>query len=269
MVKRLSDIPFPPVLYKYRDWRNAHHRKLISKSEVYFAKPSDFNDPFDGNIPVRWDLMTYEECLVKNLELLAIVYKDADRDALRKAATRITDERTLWHPDSERKESDEAIAKWDSIMGLLSLTEVKNSILMWSHYSSLHTGFVVGLDTAALIEQCDFGYMEPIVYQADYPLISGMDDLDSQFHKKFFFKSNLWAYEHEWRGTKNHIRNRLVRLDRDTITEVIIGCRASEQQLAEMVAAVRRYLPSTTVISSARKNLESFSLSIEPLVRNK
>jgi hypothetical protein len=74
-IKRITDTITPTILYKYRDWGNKNHKNLIKKQEIYFPKPSEFNDPFDGNIPVRWDLMTYEECVEKNLEFGLAPYK--------------------------------------------------------------------------------------------------------------------------------------------------------------------------------------------------
>ena len=76
MIRRITDEPIPPILYKYRDWTNKFHRNLITHQEIYLPKPSEFNDPFDGNIPIRWDLMTYEECYELNLAFINILNKD-------------------------------------------------------------------------------------------------------------------------------------------------------------------------------------------------
>ncbi|PRY16233.1 hypothetical protein CLV24_10177 [Pontibacter ummariensis] len=130
MVRRITDTPVPKTLFKYRDWSNENHRRLISNQEIYFPKPSDFNDPFDGNIPVRWDLLTYQQCLEKNLELIKPLNKGKNRMFLRKLAKKVTDEKKLWHPDKLAKERPEQLEKWDSIIGLLSLSAVPDNILM-------------------------------------------------------------------------------------------------------------------------------------------
>jgi hypothetical protein len=75
-MRRITEIELPRILYKYRDWTNLTHQKIIIRHEVYFARPSEFNGPFDGNIPIRGDLITYDECLEKNLEILNIVHHD-------------------------------------------------------------------------------------------------------------------------------------------------------------------------------------------------
>src|SRR5690606_38889150 len=40
----------PPVIYKYRNWKDCHHRNLLIKNELYMASPGSLNDPFDCRI---------------------------------------------------------------------------------------------------------------------------------------------------------------------------------------------------------------------------
>ncbi len=265
MTRRISNIELPQTLYKYRDWSNEFHRRLLIQREIYFPKPSEFNDPFDGNIPIRWDLMTYEECFEKNLELINIVHKDKDQKLVREYAKKVTDEKTFWHPDKLASERPEQLEKWDSIIGLLSLSSVPDNILMWSHYSKDHTGFVVGLETKSLFQNYDFDYLEPIVYQSQYPTITGLDDTTEQFHKKFFYKSDLWSYENEWRLSKNHIENRIIKLDANTINKVIIGCRADFKQTKDIIKTCKKYLGLRVKIFKASKDKYDFGLVLEQI----
>ena len=263
MVRRITDNIVPDILYKYRDWTNINHKKLISRQELYFPKPSEFNDPFDGNIPVRWDLLTYEECLEKNLDILNIVHKDKDQRLLRQYAKEVTDGKKMWHPDNLAKERPEQLEKWNSIIGLLSLTSMPDNILMWSHYSNNHTGFVIGFDTNSLITDYDFDYIEPIVYQTQYPTIHGLDDNTKQFHKKFFCKSALWDYEKEWRISKNHIEKRVVKLYKHTINHIIIGCCVDTKQTKNIVKLCKKTYGTNFPIFKTVKDENGFGLIIE------
>ena len=265
MTRRITNTELPDTLYKYRDWANIFHRKIITRQEIYFPKPSEFNDPFDGNIPVRWDLMTYEECIEKNFELINIVHKDKDQKLVKEYAKKVTDEKTLWHPDKLASERPEQLEKWNSIIGLLSLSSVPDNILMWSHYSSNHTGFVVGLDTKSLFENYDFDYLEPVVYQSQYPTITGLDETTEQFHKKFFYKSNLWSYENEWRISKNHIEKRIIKLDASTINEVIIGCCTNNKLTKEIIQFSKKHLGFGVKIFKANKDKYDFGLNLKQI----
>lgn len=265
MAKRISDKKLPTILYKYRDWSVKNHRKLISNQEIYFPRPSEFNDPFDGNIPVRWDLMTYEDCYKKNLDLINISHKDKDQKLVREYAKKVTNEKTLWHPDKLKRERPEQLEKWNSIIGLFSLSSVPDNILMWSHYSLNHTGFVVGFNSESLMEKYDFDYMESIVYQKDYPLITGDDDITTQFYKKFFHKSKLWKYESEWRISKNHMSKRVVKLKKNTIREIIIGCQTSTKETNNIIKLTRKHFGFDVQIMKARKNEDSFNITIDTI----
>jgi hypothetical protein len=36
----------PRIIYKYRDWNNQFHQKILTEREVWFAHPHTLNDPF-------------------------------------------------------------------------------------------------------------------------------------------------------------------------------------------------------------------------------
>ncbi len=263
MIGRFTETELPKTLYKYRDWSNKYHRRLLSKQQIYFPRPSEFNDPFDGNIPVRWDQLTFEDCVQINMSIINIKHKNADQNQVREYAVKVTNDKTLWHPDKLAKERPEQLEKWDKIIGLFSLSETPDNILMWSHYSKNHTGFVVGLDPISLSEDYDFDYLEPIEYKNEYPIISGKDDTNTQFLKKFFSKSELWEYENEWRISKNHIQKRTFKLKKETIKEVLIGCRAVEAEERKVNDIVRRNYPETVGIFKAIQRDSHFGLTLE------
>lgn len=262
MIRRITDKPLPNILYKYRNWDNKYHRRLLTHQEIYFAKPSEFNDPFDGNIPVRWDMLTYEDCVQKNMDIIKVMHKDKDQKAIYEYAKKVTDEKTLWHPDKLAKERPEQLEKWDKIIGLLSLSELADNILMWSHYANNHKGFVVGLDTDNLSTAYDFDYIEKIKYKIKYPLIRGFDDTTTQFYKKFFSKSELWGYEKEWRVSKNHIENRLYSLEKKAVVQVIIGCQASNKTKTEIEKTAEEIYGNSVKVFQATKNEEDFKIDL-------
>lgn len=264
-ISRITNEPIPSELFKYRDWNNRYHKRLIAKCEIYLPKPSDFNDPFDGNIQIRWDKMTYQDCLQKSLEFINIINVYKNQKQVIAYAKKVTDDKTLWHPEKLNKERPELIEKWDSIIGLFSLSEIRDSILMWSNYASNHTGFVAGLSGPALANNYGFDYFEPIHYQKDYPFIDGNEDNTSQFHKKFFYKSNDWKYEKEWRLSKNHILNRKIQIEPESITQIIIGCKMDNKSIKDLTKKSKRYLGDKIPIFKANKHEEGFKLDLDKI----
>jgi hypothetical protein len=41
----------PPIIYKYRDWNNRNHKKLLLENKIFLSSPRDFEDKMDCNIP--------------------------------------------------------------------------------------------------------------------------------------------------------------------------------------------------------------------------
>lgn len=256
----------PKILYKYRDFKNEYHVKIISEQEIYFPKPSEFNDPFDGNIPTRWDTLSFEECTQMHFDIIKSLpkYKNKTYNELWDFAKKVTHSKELLHPTKLKKETRKQILKWDNIIGLFSLAKANNNILMWSHYAKNHTGFVIGFDTNRLSCDYDFDYIAPIKYQKKYPLIKGDEDHTTKFFKKFYTKSKIWKYEKEWRVSKNRVKNRVYKVNKDCIKEVILGCNMNQKDSNSILQLIKKHLTNSVDVFKAYKNEDSFKIDIKP-----
>jgi hypothetical protein len=263
MARRHTEKELPSILYKYRHWEDMNHQKMITHHEVYLARPSQYNDPFDCRIPVRGDLLTDEEKNNKNLEAIRITIDDENE--VRRIAKLWKDNNHAWFDPLVGKERKEQLDKWDSVAGIFSMSELNNNILMWSHYAKHHEGFVVGFWSDALMRVNEFVHLDYINYSLDFPLISGVDDLDVQFYKKFFYKSDLWSYEKEWRIVSLHKQNRNVILDKSAIAEVIFGSRITEKAEEKIITTLRKNLPDVKLFK-AKVSTESFKVYISPII---
>ena len=50
-----NQIQLPPKLYKYRNFDDPNHLRVISHNEIFFSSPKNFNDPFDVFAAYRMD----------------------------------------------------------------------------------------------------------------------------------------------------------------------------------------------------------------------
>jgi hypothetical protein len=111
-------------------------------------------------------------------------------------------------------------AQWDKIKGdprrglqpilkntrILCLSDRDDGILLWSHYASRHRGFVVGYRTDELRKPPCSLFFEPVHYAGARPYFSPADfvgDGDTvyeNYKRLFFYKSEEWKYESEWRA---------------------------------------------------------------------
>ena len=51
----------PKIVYKYRDWSNPFHKRILLGNEIYLTPPNKFNDPFDCRINQNFYQMTTAE----------------------------------------------------------------------------------------------------------------------------------------------------------------------------------------------------------------
>ncbi|MDE1311747.1 DUF2971 domain-containing protein [Vibrio aestuarianus subsp. cardii] len=79
--------------------------------------------------------------------------------------------------------------------GIISFTEEKDNLLMWSHYADEHRGMVIEFDTEHSFFNSDANYkLLPVMYRK-----SRLNKLGKHLMEPYFHKSNEWAYEKEHR----------------------------------------------------------------------
>ena len=87
--------------------------------------------------------------------------------------------------------------------GIMSFSEDPRHPLMWTHYTSDGSGFVVGYDVERLAHLgTGEGYLRRITYISDVPPILDYRVLnypEGNLQSFLCIKSNLWLYESEWR----------------------------------------------------------------------
>ncbi|MDA3910284.1 MAG: DUF2971 domain-containing protein [Bacteroidales bacterium] len=263
MIKVLGEIELPEILYKYRDWNSKYHRQLIEKQIAYFASPGTFNDPFDCKIPIRYDINSEQHLEDIYSDIIKATPENVSEKKIRELSKRWVQKGPI-SPDSFKKNDQEYFNDLNKRMGVFSISEKNNDILMWGHYSNSHTGFCVGFDTAELLKTEGVDYIGKVEYFQEFPVIIPDRNLESQFKKQIFSKWNKWQYENEFRLTKNHIKNRKIKIPKTAFKEVILGFQMPEKQRAKLIKLVRRNFPEI-LIYEALPNEEKFNIEIKEI----
>lgn len=166
----------PTTLFKYYSM-NDKVLETFLQGKVYGSHPDDFNDIFD----------CHKQLIIFDNEQIVKQFLKSVRGSLEKNGIHLSTE-------------DSRELMWELYfkqIGILSLTEKPDNILMWSHYSK-HSGFVVEFDYQKFpfIKYGPF----PINYQKVIQPISIKDYvLGLCILYQTNIKSNLWEYESEWR----------------------------------------------------------------------
>lgn len=163
----------PKKLYKYRDWNNSNHRKILSVKQIHFSSPKELNDPFDCLIHTDYTILRdnqEHERVHWNNHFNQAFPNDSETERANRISEIINNK--IFHND-ERMETQRNLEfeALNQTFGILSTSLTSDNILMWSHYADNHKGFCVGFDSVKLFDTIKGKGMGGLVdYQKTYPL---------------------------------------------------------------------------------------------------
>lgn len=236
----------PEIIYKYRNWVDPNHKSVLLKNQIYFTSPRDFNDPFDCRIPNNFSLLNTTE---KIEEYVANMINSHYKEIVKRGVNIKNESERLKHrianePEAFQKEYENILfTDLDNHLGLFSLSERWNSLLMWSHYANSHQGFCVGF-WQAKFQELDKFVCGPVFYPPDneFPEI---DPLDKNLSRIFIMQSNMkskeWYYENEYRLSwlfyphEPKTGERIFVCPDDFFAEILIGLKATQETKNELI----------------------------------
>ena len=233
-------------LYKYRP-DNDHTINILKNNELYFSFIEEINDPFDCRV---------------NL-LLPNNKKEWEDHAKKHNIPEAIARQAITVLEQINFDSEKVIKLYEKTnfktITLCCLSEVKDNILMWSHYSNSHRGICIGFET--IIDQNSLciktddptlnnhdnpAYhktipIDKVEYKINYP--EPYDFLTSNHHylyKFFKTKSIDWQYERERRITMPYhdIKKRLIKYDKSALKEVILGCKTNDEFKQQVISLI-------------------------------
>jgi hypothetical protein len=256
----------PPSLYKYF---GPDRVDFLKNPHVRYSPLGAFNDPFEGR-PSVTSIMNQAELKDSiNQILKEEVQKEYQRlpreyqaqlpfSAYQKLFQKLVGTsmpKALQQVDSLTKPFLGMLNRtFDANVGAFCLSEVRDSLLMWAHYASSHTGFVIEFDSenshfnAKRTEQDEFCFLRPVDYRKERPRGTLLESIEGLFT----VKSSEWEYEREWRILRpldqaeqiipaEPFAIHLYRVPAAAIKSVIVGARATELTKAAIFAAAEKY----------------------------
>ncbi|MCL1066700.1 DUF2971 domain-containing protein [Shewanella olleyana] len=159
--------------------------------------------------------------------------------------------------------------KSNELIGVLSLTEKEDNLLMWSHYAESHSGYCIGFNSNHSFfkrkrsEKDEFYHLRKVKYLPHRPskMMVDMNGTDM-----LLLKSEVWEYEQEWRmcavlPDADTIIDaiappvHLFKFPEDLIEEVIIGVNAK----ASLTEAILRIIADNPELSHVKVKKASVS----------
>ena len=127
-------------------------------------------------------------------------------------------------------------------IGVLSLTEMSNDMLMWAHYANSHKGYCLELD--ATVPPLSLAYR--VSYADERPIFRIFDQnrLDI-IQRALLHKAKFWENEREWRVVTTAKTRQLI-FPAKALKSIIFGASMEdEDELALRSIAAERQIPVT------------------------
>lgn len=262
------------ILYKYFGPERA---QILSERLIRFTPPGLFNDPFDC-LPV---VGPYTDESIKDL-VSRVANIAAPPDLIKKAQATLVDRYTRDQNILRDQIVNHITQTINAEVGVLSLSSRNNSLVMWSHYSYCHTGFVVGFDSDddffahGSDEPREIGELREITYSNERPTITPPFTGDAP--NILFAKNDEWRYESEWRILRflkdattirtapvSNKQIHLFKVPARAIRQVILGRSTNENTTATLLNARANSELEHLEFYKAQLSLSCYDLDISPL----
>lgn len=243
----------PKYLYRYRPCNDFTFEEL-SEGYMWYSNVDAYNDPFEGILKFDTD------CKIDELYNY-LIKADHQRKLTKTKAIELAK-----HYHARPQELQERFSQVREFtrnrIGICSLTTKPDNLLMWSHYSSGHTGICIKYSTVKLIEP---GVAPVIVeYTNDYPTFNYIREWEDKLKlasESFQKKSPDWAYEEEHRlVTLDRIGK--IGLKRQAMLEVILGARISKENTERIEHSLSNNIYQKPIIRKAKLMDTTFGIEI-------
>ena len=165
------------LIYKYTNYERL--TEILINNTLHFSCPLDFNDPFDSDVNVK-DLDDYSDDDINK------IIGDPGDETKKKQFLEII------HSNNKetRKKFKDNKQKASKNLLVLSLSQLKDNILMWSHYADYHKGFCIGFKSNIDINIEEHGNSNDEIKIKDKLLIFNNQEC-LLFEEEFFNSANI------------------------------------------------------------------------------
>ena len=267
-------------LYKFRDWEDDYHKKVITNCELYFGSNFTFNDPFDLQLPVILvgDRAIDEET-IKN-EYLKTTGKSLHPLKAKsiKNKWRQIQKSNPGIPKQYEEKMTKLAKSVEDRLGIYCMAKHYNNTLLWGHYANSHKGFCICYNKEKLIKYIESKFannamFKDVDYSEEIPKLDlgkiefmpthQNNNISEYSSLRFSTKHTDWKYENEYRILIDGFKNKALTIPENLIEGVIFGINMLDDHKVEIASVVNEY--SNVKMFQAAKNKSKFEIEIQEL----
>ncbi len=288
---------FPKILYKYRDWENDYHKKIITNKEIYFPCFSELNDEFDGQQPFRFDNSNV------SFEKHKKVLKSTNKNEFDKLTNKELNQMyQKFQSGQDWKEYySQHIKIINKFFGVYSFAKTNDNQQLWGLYANSNKGFCIGFETSEIYNSIigfdkniaqDIGIDINFIAQKngistdnnieglfkptlgyvtydDNPILMPFTDKLSfyDYQNLFFTKKKKWEYEEEIRMLKLFASKKTFIINKNSIREIIFGVGMSQEHKNEIIEEIESAGFENVCFYEVAKNIETLIFEINEYLK--
>jgi len=254
-IKDYDELDVPDTIYKYRYWENDYHKTIVTRREVFFAKPSSFEDPFDCKNQVRYDLLTdkdiYDHYFLTSKERNPNWTRQQHREYARNWTKISPIKDKEYVKETQKKEFED----YDEQFGVLSLTADPLNYAMWNCYSNNLKGFAIGFNTKIMFRYLGGG--GAVQYCDELPIIypRPKHSFEVQTFLQNYTKLRKWEFEKEYRTQlfrpyKMSNKDRTITLPPEAFKEILLGPNIEKSIETDLMNCIPNELSGVKIIKT-------------------
>ncbi len=257
----------PNVLYKYRNWNNEEHKRILTHSEIYFAKPSDFDEQHECNLERDFASVT-EEAFFNYFK--GKFDGLAPDEKFREMAKERMKNSKIFDKNHQELTHQIFLNSLDETVSIFCASEYKNILNLWNTFASGQEGFCVGFNTKRMFDGTEiFGSGGQVSYydETNPPKIRALcknnDERAEDMMKVIFSLPAKFKNEREYRLAKSLLVNRRVKIKPEVFEEIILGPEMEEDHKKEIIKIVKTNFQHANILQADyNESLETFSFNI-------
>ncbi len=259
-------------LYRYTDVLGA--MAMLKNCSILLRTPNSFNDPYDFNT-YSYDFSyngMFDEEFKRTVDKV-------NEQSIRQIGKPVYSDYNVVSQTNFEALGIKAVEQMRSRCLVFCTSEVKDNILMWSHYANKHSGICVGIK---LLPEMDFDKPIKLItlrvcYQdkiKSYKFYSEDDDLLAQIESTLnlvYIKSQIWSYEMEVRSVVLNVEDNMdlsngyqFQLSKENFVEIIFGVNTSESDINNIIA-LSKDIGYKLAFSKMELDRTNFLLKASPL----
>ncbi|MEP7229002.1 MAG: DUF2971 domain-containing protein [Ginsengibacter sp.] len=254
---------FSTILYKYRNWNDCYHKRILEQNKLWLSSPVGLNDPYDCQIPAIIDnqeINSYEFFHFLQESFMAeFPGKSLNDNDINEKWNEI--KKNPQHFFSQRQSQ---LLEMYLSFGVFSLCKNPDNFLLWSHYADAHKGLCIGFNIKDLVTHFN-GTFEKVTYQRDLPVFKFLENQEETFSKTLATKHIQWDYEKEWRITKINSADQEIDIPDTTIAEVYLGAKMDAYTKEKIMKILSK---KTSPIKIFKMQLSKTLFKVEPVLIN-